>query len=167
MPSAGTRHPGSGNIRPSAAEKRLQCFLNNLGQQGNWQSLTMASLWAGVKLQDVKAQLQLRGHQVPDDVILSFLREAANSPYDQSGPAFGVAASSRGSETDTTCSETSLELDTRPLPVATSNRAAEIPSGVADSMPGAGADHPEIMVCQACTFNHVLHFQLTHHRYAQ
>ena len=74
-------------------------------------STTMASIWTGVRLQDVKAQLQLRGHQVPDQVILSFLREAATSTYHPPGQAISAGVSTENSEAETTCSETSSELD--------------------------------------------------------
>ncbi|KAK9852612.1 hypothetical protein WJX84_007607 [Apatococcus fuscideae] len=69
----------------------------------------MASLWSGVKLQDVKTQLALRGHQVPDDIIISFLRDAATSSYELPSSAACVGATEEDGETDTASSDSSSE----------------------------------------------------------
>lgn len=73
----------------------------------------MASLWSGVKLQDVKTQLALRGHSVPDEVILAFLQDAASSSYEMPSSAARLRAGCGDSESDTasvdTCSEQAQE----------------------------------------------------------
>lgn len=69
----------------------------------------MASLWSGVKLQDVKTQLALRGHSVPDEVILAFLQDAASSSEQLPSTAVRVGSTCEDTESDTasvdTCSE--------------------------------------------------------------
>ena len=68
----------------------------------------MASLWSGVKLQDVKTQLALRGHHVPDSVILSFLREATSSANELPSTAACLEAGDQDSESDTESSNSNL-----------------------------------------------------------
>ena len=69
----------------------------------------MASLWSGVKLQDVKTQLALRGHHVPDSVIVSFLREAASSSNELPSSAACLEAGDQDSESDTESSQSDEE----------------------------------------------------------